>query len=647
MAAEKETPFLFTDLIPPELVGKVKEETPKDVIPIRTWSRGSPYVIGGETIAGGGQGRTSAKKGEGATKGIFSPNGMINYSSLIQDVDQALQGGGEGGCDEAGRPIMADKEDEVHFGLDNEYDRVFDAGGDYHSGDEENDERAAYNNNTYIGKEDLSGEDKDEEEGEEEEGGEEEEEDYGAEYEEDDEEYHDDLEEFEGESGEDKKETGIREHRDGDQDENDDNDGLLPNYDDFPYTNDTSDDAPGGGGFAPKKEFSTAAASSSTSMKKDKQARDDSFEPVALSQDELNLIAAGSPGEDYDDLLNIMNEYNDLVNCLQSPRASGAGANPTATAANVGKKQSKQKIKKKVAAGGGGRGKKEATTTQQFLYTDVDSGQHDHDDGDAAAEADDDDYDDNYGSGKHGNSYFQQHGSTGAGSNGNSTHSIDTKIQYEDPADDVDAANSPYDEFHNAGSGDSGDSGDEIFIVKQKVVGSQKQGHAVRKQSSQKALTRRRFDMPSKAPSKKAAIGTAQQPVGAPLYSQLAAAPARMIPARRYNRSRSKDEDEEDDDDGGGSGEESDNDGDDGRQGGKGTGAQQPRRDSSKAPQGGGVKKKKHKPIKPLDPPPAVLQKLKHVKSSGLSNNTAPQRKKTKEEAREEQRIAKAKQRVS
>ena len=94
------------------------------------------------------------------------------------------------------------------------------------------------------------------------------------------------------------------------------------------------------------------------------------FEKVALTPREMDLIRSSGPAEEYSDLVEIMNEYNQLVDCLASPR-SHAKAKP----AGKGGAQAKQgagKVSKQSRAPA-------APPVQRRLHAHSDSGSEEED----------------------------------------------------------------------------------------------------------------------------------------------------------------------------------------------------------------------------------------------------------------------------
>jgi hypothetical protein len=250
---EKETPFLFTDLVPP---GEVYVPDESETIPIRTWSRGDPFQFGDDCAFPVFQAKTPV--GES-----ISTDGMLHYQPLQP-------------ADEGNDPI---DEGEEQDGDDGDY---YDEGDDYEGNDAEyhdNDEGgvpeyAGLNYNDVEKEYDsyynmVQGEHMDNETGEEA----------------DDDEYESDgYEEEENGGGEDDDQVNC------DEDEADEGFYETGSIEDAQNT-----------GFVIDAEH---------------------FEKVTLSPRELELVrsSAQSGGGEFSDLMEIMNEYNELVDYLTSPR---------------------------------------------------------------------------------------------------------------------------------------------------------------------------------------------------------------------------------------------------------------------------------------------------------------------------------------
>lgn len=247
---EKEKPMLVEDLIPPGEIDTYEPDE-SDVIPIRTWSRGDSFDIGGGIHRARGTGR-------GSVGGSQSTDGMLHYTSIQQVFD------GQGQIDEEqdmyGDEEGAENDDEEYAGDDYEEDGEFIPSYQF-SG-------AGFEYGAEDGAE--------------------------GEYETDDQ----NEDQYETEEGEDEGEEGSEGYEDEEGGGGEDEDEV--NYDDG------------------ESEFLIGADDThNASFTIDNE----HFEKVTLSPRELDLIASSGPGE-FNDLVDIMNEYNELVNYLSSPRSN-------------------------------------------------------------------------------------------------------------------------------------------------------------------------------------------------------------------------------------------------------------------------------------------------------------------------------------
>lgn len=288
---EKEKPILLSDLIPPEEIDSYVPE-PEDVIPIRTWSRGDPFDLDGG-FEFGFQGRHHSV---GNSQNSDGTNGMLNYTAIQPVFD--------------GQEIVEEEEEGEEYGNEEE---VEDGDGEYpedYENDEDNElmpDYKAFSHGSALLAEDEGSLEADydaylDEDGDTaDEGGRETEE--GEQYE----------EEEEGEEGYEQDEQYFGEEED------------EVNYDDGEegdYGDPNDEDGPAG--------FDIA---------------NEHFEKVILSPREMELIASSEPTGEVNDLVDIMNEYNELVNYLASPRG-----NPKKAGGGSVKKKGQQATKKTQAA---------------------------------------------------------------------------------------------------------------------------------------------------------------------------------------------------------------------------------------------------------------------------------------------------------
>jgi hypothetical protein len=250
---EKETPFLFTDLVPP---GEVYVPDESETIPIRTWSRGDPFQFGDDCAFPVFQAKTPV--GES-----ISTDGMLHYQPL-QPADEGNDPIDEGEEQDGDDGDYYDEGDDYE-GNDAEYHDNNEGGVPEYAGLNYNDVEKEYDSYYNM----VQGEHMDNETGEEA----------------DDDEYESDgYEEEENGGGEDDDQVNC------DEDEADEGFYETGSIEDAQNT-----------GFVIDAEH---------------------FEKVTLSPRELELVrsSAQSGGGEFSDLMEIMNEYNELVDYLTSPR---------------------------------------------------------------------------------------------------------------------------------------------------------------------------------------------------------------------------------------------------------------------------------------------------------------------------------------
>jgi hypothetical protein len=288
---EKEKPFLFTDLIHPDEVDTYVMED-KDVIPIRTWSRGSPFKIGG------GFPVYNPSNGEPSVHGSQSTDGMLNYLPIKTNGDKDDD---DGNPDDEGEPDEEENEgdyEEEYEHEDDDENETDDHGFLPYYGDIQDDAVLQASGEKMKKSQFLYHANSDEE---------------------------DDMEEEENEDGEEDEDYEEEVEEEEEDDDNDD------------YNEDEGDDGENGSENNGDGEAATAFDP------RDSKGFDlDSFGKVALSPRELEMIASSGPSADYNELVNIMNEYNELVTYLNSPRGNSAGG--------------KGKAAHNAAGGGGGAG---------------------------------------------------------------------------------------------------------------------------------------------------------------------------------------------------------------------------------------------------------------------------------------------------